>query len=347
LHEHHSYCDLDWILGNDRVHNAVVFMEGFDFETTIAVRGWSGAVATTTTGPRFGGRCISGQATITTHPLPSSYSTLIFGAAFWYDGFNTGTALLTMRAGATVVCTMNVNANQQIQIKNSGGTVIATGPTPLQLQVWNYVEIKCFVNAGTPASGTIEVHLNGVVEIASTAGNFGSSLIDTIGFTGSSGNVTRFDDMYCADTSGAAPRNTFLGDVRIVAIVPTSDGAHTDWTPLSGSHFSNVDEIPPNDDTDYNSDATVGHIDTFGYSDIDTSATVYGVQVHLYARKDDANARQLAPVIRQSGTDNVGTTVTMASTYSYYSQLYNQDPTASDWTPTTVNADEFGVKTIA
>ncbi len=52
-------------------------------------------------------------------------------------------------------------------------------------------------------------------------------------------------------------------------------------------------------------------------------------------------------MIRQSGSDNVGTTVTLSSSYIDYTQIYNQDPAAADWTPTTVNADEYGVKEIA
>ncbi len=67
----------------------------------------------------------------------------------------------------------------------------------------------------------------------------------------------------------------------------------------------------------------------------------------MYARKDDAAVRQIAPVIRQAGSDNVGATVTLSSTYQFFQQIYNQDPTAADWTPTTFNADEFGIKEIA
>ncbi len=69
--------------------------------------------------------------------------------------------------------------------------------------------------------------------------------------------------------------------------------------------------------------------------------------VGAVARKDDAATRQIANLQRQASTDYVGSTVTLSSTYATYSQIFNQDPTAADWTPTTVNADEFGIKEIA
>jgi hypothetical protein len=130
--------------------------------------------------------------------------------------------------------------------------------------------------------------------------------------------------------------------------MPNGAGAHSAWTPNGATpNYACVDETTADGDTTYVSDSTPGDIDTYAFADVDASATVYGVQTNLYARKDDAGTRQIAPVVRQSGTDYVGTTVTLGSSYSFYSQIYNQDPTAADWTAAHVNADEFGVKEIA
>src|SRR5262249_39117493 len=120
------------------------------------------------------------------------------------------------------------------------------------------------------------------------------------------------------------------------------------WTPNgAANNWDCVDDTATDDDSTYISDSTVGHIDTYATADVDAGATVYGVQVNLYARKDDAATRQIAPVIRQAGTNYVGNTATLGSTYSFYSQLYDQDPTAAAWTAATFNGDEFGVKEIA
>jgi len=366
-HLHHTDCDMDWILGGDRVHNAVVLMEGFDHTTATLLtgKGWSLA-ASSMVGGRFGtGQAChmgtTGSTNSTAKLLPATYATLIVGAAISVNGFAASTTgdVLVLKSGATLTARLFVTTdafgNFTWGVRNSGGTVIASGttkfPQGVAASIFHYVEMKIFVNAGTPASGTCEVHVDGQTEIASTAGNFGSALMDGIQIQGTNSNGCEFDDLYIVDTTGAAPRNTFLGECRIATILATGAGAHTDWTPNASTNFSRVNEASgtfPDSDTTYNSDATVGHIDSYAYGDIDTTGTpVYGVQVNMYARKDDAGTRQIAPLIRQAGTDYVGTTVTVTSTYTYYSQLYNQDPTAADWTAANVNADEFGVKTIA
>lgn len=326
---------------------AVILIDGFDHlvAADFTLKGWSGGFASMQAG-RFDGQAgRSTSATGNTKLLPSTYSTIIAGMALRFSSVSSTSTFFSFRAGATLTCQLQLNASGQILVKNSGGTTIATGTTVLSANVWYYIEVKLFVNG---ASGTVEVHLNGATEIASTTGNFGSSNIDTVARSGNGGATTDWDDMYVVDTSGAAPRNTFLGDVRVETIYATADGNHSQWTPNSGTtHYDRVNEAQADGDTTYVSDSTVGHLDTYAFGDIDTGATVYGLQTNLYARKDDAATRQIAPVIRQSGTDNVGTTATLSSSYVVYSQLYNQDPTSADWTPTTVNADEYGVKEIA
>lgn len=326
---------------------ALLLIEGFDHVATsqLSLKGWSALPTSMVTG-RFGGQGaqISNQARTMTKSHTAA-ATVICGVAV--NGPTTaGLDFFALRAGATLVVRLSCDASGFVRVRNSAGTIIATGTATVISSGWHYIEVKAFVNG---ASGTIEVHVDGVVEIASTVTNIGSTNLDSIALIGNTSSIiTTWDDIYVCDASGSAPRNTFLGDVRISTIFPTADGAHTQWTPSTGTaHWSLVDETTPNDDTDYITDATPGDIDTFAFGDIDTSATVFGVQRNIYARKDDAGVRQIAGVTRQSGTDTVGSTFTLASTYTFFSEILPQDPTAADWTPTTINADEFGVKEIA
>ncbi len=326
---------------------ALVFIEGFD---NIALgdyisKGWNQAPTGTAAG-RFGGSAMTqgGATTATHHALPSTYATLTVGFAFKATVLTLSDDLMRFRTAALAsILTIQFDAGGHILVKNSGGTTIATGTTAVVVNTWYYMEIKLFVNG---ASGTCEVHLNGATEIASTVGNFGSTNTGDLAFLGLNGTCT-FDDVYACDTSGSV-NTTFLGDSRVQTIYPTADGAHTAWTPNSGStHWTQVSETTPDGDTTYVSDLTPNDIDSYVCGDIDTGATVFGVQVDIYARKDDAATRQIAPLIRQASTDYVGTTVTLASTYLFYQQIYNQDPTPANWTAANVNADEFGVKEIA
>jgi hypothetical protein len=328
---------------------ALVFIEGFDHLQTAAAnaKGWNGLTLTT---GRFGGQAAqSSGSTTRSKGIGATYTELYVGFA-WQSSSPTSTGgEIQLRTGATLTFRIGTDATGHLVIKNSSSTVVATGTTVLLTNTWYYVEVHMLING---ASGSCSARLNGVSEISNTTGNFGSSGVDTIVFTSGGGGPTMtYDDIYICDTTGSAPRNTFLGDVRVATIYPNADGAHAQWTPSSGpNHYDRVNESSgtfPDGDTTYVSDATVGDLDTYTFTSVDGGATVLGVQVNLYARKDDAATRQIAPVIRQSGTDNVGTTVTLSSTYAYYSQIYGQDPTATDWTATVVNGDEFGVKTIA
>jgi hypothetical protein len=337
-------------LGHGAAPMVIVMVEGFDHLTAAqtTLKGWTNAPASVVAG-RFDGqaaRTNSAGATAATKTLPGTYTTLFVGFAWRSASTLSARNIMVLKAGATLTYRITTDASGHIAILNSSGTTIATGTTVLTTNVWYYIESKAVING---ASGSCEVKLNGVSEIATTTGNFGSSGITAINYTsGGNGNNTDWDDIYVADSTGSAPNNTYLGDVRVETIYPNGAGAHTAWTPNgAANNWDCVDETPPDDDTTYVSDATPNDIDSYACIDIDGGATVYAVQVNLYARKDDAVTRQIAPLIRQSSTDYVGTTVTMASTYAFYSQLYDQDPTPAAWTAAHVNADEFGVKEIA
>ena len=339
-------------------------IEGFDHYNSSSLAGrksWVTGSPWASGGGRLGGGCLNanigsnspGPATIGNKLLPSTYTTLIAGFAFNWINESTDSRIFIFQNSGSIIASLILRWSDKILlVQNGSGTTIATGVTPLIQNVWYYIEVKLVING---ASGTCEVRLNGVTgEIASTTGNFGSTACNQInmqiGSTTVPGSILQhlYDDMYVLDTSGASPRNTWLGDVRVETSYPTSDGAHTAWIPNSGTtHFNRVNQNPPDDDTTYVSSSNPGDIDTYGMSSTTLSGTIFGVQTNLYARKDNANARQIAPVIRQAGTDYVGTTSAGLSTsYIYYSQIYNQDPTGSDWTIASVNADEFGVKEI-
>lgn len=331
---------MDWISGAERVHNAVVLVDGCDHYTAAqaTTKGWSAAAGAMDAG-RFGGQSIKPTGTYT-KALPSTYSTLIVGFAIKAPA--AGSEFFQLRASTTGAMRLSLTAGSIIQVLNSGGTVIATGSTALTSGAWYYIEVKAVI-AG--ASGSTEVHLEGVSEIASTTGNFGSTNIDNFRLVA----AVDYDDFYAVDTTGGAPWNTFLGVGRISTVMANADGAHTDYTPSSGTnHYDRVNETTPDGDTTYVSDATVGHIDSYAFDDIDGGATVFAVQTCMYARKDDAGTRQLADLIRRSGTDYVGNTATLSSTYTYLTQIHPTDPsTSAQWTAAGVNAAEFGVKTIA
>jgi hypothetical protein len=341
---------------------AIVLIEGFDHvntEAMFAAKGWSrtsGNSALGSAAGRINGLSVQHSANnggSFRKTLASTYSTFIMGFGFLTNTRGANTQFIQLLTnGAAVVAGIRLNTSSfKLEVVNSAGTVIATGTTTINVNTWYYIELKIVVNG---ASGSCELHLNGVAgEIASTVGNFGSTNVGIVGCTviNVSGGSAQWDDIYGVDTSGAAPRNTFLGECRIEALYPTANsGTNAAWTSSSGTAHNDVDETAGyNSDTDYISDATPGDRSTFAVGSIAVgTGTIYGVQVNNAARKDDAGARTIAPVIRQGGSNYDGTTTAGLSTaYVVYSQIYNQDPTGTDWSIANVNGDEYGVLEVA
>jgi len=233
----------------------------------------------------------------------------------------------------------------------SSGTVIGTGTHTLAPNVWYFIEPGVYVDS---SAGTFQVYVNGVLDIdvsgANTQALAGDSsdtvlLGDTTpryGFSMSVGQV------YVCDAQGSV-NNTFLGDCRVIAQVPTGDGTHTDWTPKTGvSQYAMVDEIPPDGDTSYVASATPGAIDSFTFPALGVTGTVFAVKTMLDAERDDTGARTIAPVIRHSGTDYVGTSISpSAGSYGKTVQIYTARPwDSSPWQPTDLAA-EFGVEVVS
>ncbi len=324
---------------------AIVLIEGFDhFSKDDAVeKGWTGNIFGMTAPRGFGGQSMDVIINNEVRKiLPSSYATIIAGAALRVDDTLPGTIMTLRGGGVPAVSVASNGGNRLLEIIDSAGAVVASGTTLIPIEEFFYVELKLVV--GTAGHAT--VHLNGQPEIAATLGNYGSSNIDTIEFSNHSlsGN-THVDDVVVLDTTGSAPQNDFLGDVRVQTLWPVSDASHLQWTPDSGTaHYSRVNETLIDDDASYVITATPGNKDSYK---MDTYlSTIYSAQLSVGARKGESASRQIAPLVKQAGTDHLGSTSNLTIDYSFYSWILDRDLASATWTPTTVNANEFGQELI-
>lgn len=330
---------------------SVVFIEGFDHISsgqTLTYKGWQTGFINAVAG-RISGQGMRLQGGAAQHALPASYNSAIFGAALIFQATNLNDNVMVLMNGGSIVAAVRlvtVGASNVFRIVNSAGTTLATGTTPIVGGIWYYLELKALASATV---GTVELRLNGLgtAECSATGVNTGALDTNKIQISGTNGQ-TWFDDMYVVDTgSGSAPTNTFLGDVRVETLYPTSNGANTAWTGV----FTDADDpATVDDDTTFISSSTPGDKETYGLGDLVTTAgSVFAVQVNVVARKDDAGVRTIAPVTRVGGTDFDGTTTPgLATSYQGYQQLYERlDPSGAAWTIASVNAMEAGVKEVA
>lgn len=284
-----------------------------------------------------------------------NYSTLIAGVRFQTGaGAAATTDILVFYDGASVQCGISINAaGKLIFWRGTNATVIATGTTVLSGSSWYFLEAKVTFHNTT---GAYEIRLGGVTEMSgsgantrSTANNQASGIRWISVASGSVCSMLDIDDTYICDTSGSGPLNDFLGVIRVETEFVTSNDS-VQWTPSASTNNTNVDDPQANDDTDYNSDATAGHIDLFNHGNLSsTPVTIFSVAVTSRARKDDVTARTYRNKLKSSTTVGNGATTSLDTTYKWIRDQFDTDPaTAAAWaSAAAVNGTKIGYEVVS
>ena len=325
----------------------LVYMHGFD-EIAIGdlpAENWASGQCTIASG-RVAGNCIALNANgsnnlVLTIP-PQAHITV----GFAWRTTNSGTTnnVIRLFEGGTEHGRLVYNGNGTFTLSRAGSIPATSASVGITNNVWYYLELAYNIHDST---GSWEFRVNGTAFIGPTSSldtrNGGTSgVCDQINLSETAGGTQNIDDFYYATGSD------FQGDCRVLTKLPSGEGALSDWTPSTGTdNAALVDETAPNGDTDYVSSSTANQRDTYLYPDLGVTGTVKAVQVNMYARKDDAGTRQIAPVIRQGGSNFDGTAQNLSTTFAYYWQLYTQDPnSAAAWNVAGVNSAEFGIKEV-
>lgn len=212
---------------------------------------------------------------------------------------------------------------------NAAGTVVATSAAPLVPETWYYLEVGVVMDN----SGSIIVRLNSIEIINVTGvdtqsgGSPGADNVrlqsDPFGF----GTVVTFDDFYVNDATGAAPHNTFYGDVRVDRVDTVADDT-VQFSPLSSTNESMIDDgNSPDDDTTYVSSSVAGHRDLYTVGGYATpSGSILGVTVRTVVRKTEAGDRTFKTVLNSGGTEISSSAVGLSTSYIEQSLYTAVDP---------------------
>jgi len=329
---------------------ALLLMDGFDAGDA-SLKWISGNNTSSATGTRFNyGRSVGIQSGVFSRRFTAS-SQIFVGLAMHIsslDGQVRPYVSLSADSGATIHLTIGYSNAALILYRGSvGGTVLGTYSAVFSPGTWYHLEVSATV---ADAGGTCTVKLNGATVITYTGDtkNAGTSTnIDTLALGSNGGFTAYFDDVYVANSTGSAPYNTFLGDVRVYALSPSGAGTSTQFTPSSGANYTTVDELPYSA-TDYVSGTTIGLRDLYTMSDLPATAnSVLAVQHNVVAKKADAYPISMRPVIRSGASNYFGNTVSLGASDSVLQDLRTEDPaTTTAWTISGVNALEAGMETV-
>lgn len=239
----------------------------------------------------------------------------------------------------------------------------ATSTRALLTDQWYFIEWELTTHA---SAGTCKVYVNeelwiNVTGVQTTANNGGAAGLTEIclgqlrvSSSPAGGLQWRYHDIRLIDTNTSDQDNDLAatqGDLAIEVVSPTADGAMVDWTPNSGvTHYTRVDEIPPNDDTDYNQSSTANQIDTFATGGVPIAgATIVSAGVMYSARRVNSGPSKTQPVFRIGGTNyTIGSEIGNTSTYSYHQAFVNKKPSNHvAWSAAEFAAAEPGYKKTA
>ena len=343
---------------------ALLFYDGFDHYysgSPVAVGKWGASTSLTPTigvsaaNARTGNGYLSLGASsydLFSKPFPAASGGFIVGMAFYADSaFNGAANLLEIYEGAsTLHFAVSIETGGFIRAKRAT-TTLDTSVLVVPTLTWVYIEVKGTIHDTT---GSYEIRVDGTPHLSGSSQdtrNGGTGVWDRFRVRSPAASG-RMDDVYLCDTSGPAPRNDFLGPVKVETLLPQTDavaaGSNAGLTPSTGTdHGALVDEYPENT-TDFNSGTTVGLKDTYNYPAPVLTGAVLGIQTGLYVSKSDAGARQVCAVVRTGGVDYDGANVSPGTTFQYVLEVRAQNPnTGVDWTTADITALQAGMKITA
>lgn len=201
---------------------------------------------------------------------------------------------------------------------------VGSASNPLELNKWYQIELK--TNTTTLASTVVGAKID-TVTIATGTINLGAGINDIIYGVNAEDNgvITYVDDMALNNSTGSF-QNTYPGYGRIVHLKPRVAGSvnnwnHKDGTAGSSTNFDEVNEITPNDVTDYVktrntlNDTDFYAIDSFT-TKVDSLVSITLIQTGVrFADSSGTNGDDFALEVKlKGGVPEVGTTIAPIST---------------------------------
>lgn len=342
-----------------------LFMTGLEadhlgvFSSMVSING--GTISIVNTAPRTGTYHLRTTLTIAGNPTQWGVVTInptigeVYARSYVQmnaNANNAHVAIICIRDNiGTEHLSICVDTTHHIRVTrgNPNGALLAIGPSVLNLGQYYRVEVNATV---ADAGGICTVRVDGSAEITFVGDtqNGGNALIGEVDFGSRSntGSVSTWyhDDIVVNDTAGVV-NNSWPGVTEIRALFPSGVGTYTQLTRGgvdSGANWSQVEEVPPNDDTDYNYDSVLNNQDTYALSNLGVTGAIKAVNVLLRAKEDFSGGTNVARLLRINATDYQGADRALTTAYAYYQEILETSPDSGvAFTTAELDAMEAGV----
>ena len=281
-------------------------------------------------------------------------------ALFWSGATPASGKYLRWMKGATVLGTLNVDANAKLCVyTGDGASLKATGNTVLLRDMWYVVELHLTISD----SGVFEVRLDGVSEISWSGDTQpGSDTdIDTVELNCPTNNDVYYDDFFIITPSGYTDL-TWADRARIAYLPPTGDDT-TNWSSSyalpSTKHFWGMQDLMAMDRRSYLYTTTADVVEKFNLANCPVGAnqkilavqasahfvspsSTPGASAQLFlisgATTHTADAKYVTPGITPGVSED-------SSTVHLYTWEVNP-ASSSDWTAAEIDGLVLGFKKV-
>lgn len=294
---------------------------------------------------RFGGKGINcGYSSHVKFALGATYSHLIVGCALKdVDGPDELQISFYDTDGNNHQCTVFIYpVSGAIRVYRGNGSTLLGSTASLLWKdnVWNYLEVRM---KHDNSAGEVELKLNGIqvlnltsLDTTNTANAYATEVWI--------GNCNNIDDVYIVDktVSGA----TFLGDLKIVGLLPNADDTVA-WSRSTGStNYSCVDETDSNQDTDYVYTTATSTSDIYGLPDLSGTPTIKGVEIVTTAKRDNTASAEIRNLAKSGTNTTSGTTTALSIDYTLVRTQLENVPGGTGWSYSDVNGLKVGVERV-
>lgn len=235
-----------------------------------------------------------------------------------------------------------------LRLLNSTGVQVGSDSAALSTGVWYCIELRNNASAGT---GTVDGRIDGVSFASGNNDIRGSWANGGLGAITSTTTDINYSDWAINDSSGAH-QTSWPGTGTIIYLRPSANGDASAWTTSTGSgnHFTFVDEVPPNDATDYVKTGTVNAVDLYNLTDSSLGASPISV-VAVGVRYANLSGTSVTSAFKAeiektgSGTKTQSAAIVPNSLtwVSDIALITYTDPDGAAWTGTTLDSAQAGV----
>lgn len=215
-----------------------------------------------------------------------------------------------------------------------------SGPGLIQPNVWNFFELEIKLHK---TEGFVRIYMNGdptaIIDaegIDTMFGGLGAARYIDLDVHNqfAAGEPWRIDDIYMID----APVR--IGPIRIESLPVNGNGAHQDFTPLTGAdNAAMVDDATPVVE-DYVIGTAPGQYDEYTMTNLSsTAAEIFEVNIVMLGQQTGSTIRAIALGVESEGVVSKGNDIYMGSGFARYERRLLKNPNGDvDWTKPSVDA---------